>query len=69
MLDFTARLLGGIPNCSDGPRSGDPLAIEEDYYRFRRASQGRESRPNAVARPRAPVPSRAAWRRVGRQEA
>jgi hypothetical protein len=62
MLDFIARLLGGIPNCSDGPRSGDPLAIEEDYYRFQRAGESREWRPTAVVRRRAPDSAPAAER-------
>jgi hypothetical protein len=64
MLDFLARLLSGIPDCSDGPRSGDPLAIEEDHYRFRRAGESRDWRPTAVVRPQAPDPARAAWRPV-----
>jgi hypothetical protein len=67
MLDFIARLLGGIPNCSDGPRSGDPLAIEEDHYRFRRAGESREWRPAAVVRPRAAEAARAAWRPVAQR--
>jgi len=64
MLDFITRLLSGIPDCSQGPRSGDPLAIEEDYYRFRRAGESREWRPTAVVRRRAPDSAPAASRRV-----
>jgi len=49
MLSFIARLLGAIRICSDRPGSGDPLAIEEDYYRFQRAAQ---SRPEPRLAPR-----------------
>jgi hypothetical protein len=60
MLNFIARLLGAIRICSDRPGSGDPLAIEEDYYRFQRAAQSREfgATPSAAGPPRAPDSAR-----------